>query len=44
MATRDVILQGHLLDSLLLSKILDEISAAGARAEVRQMEIGRAHV
>jgi len=40
MATRDVILQGHLLDSLILSKILDEIAAAGARAEVRQMVVG----
>jgi len=40
MASRDVVLQGHLLDSLLLSKILDEISAAGARAEVRHMVVG----
>jgi lysine-ketoglutarate reductase/saccharopine dehydrogenase-like protein (TIGR00300 family) len=40
MATRDVVLSGHLLDSLLLSKVLDEIAAAGARAEVRQMVVG----
>jgi len=40
MASRDVVLQGHLLDSLLLSKILDEISALGVRAEVRQMVVG----
>jgi lysine-ketoglutarate reductase/saccharopine dehydrogenase-like protein (TIGR00300 family) len=40
MATRDVILAGHLLDSLLLSKVLDEIAAAGARAEVRRMVVG----
>ena len=40
MATRDVVLQGHLLDSLLLSKILDELAAAGARVEVRQMVVG----
>jgi lysine-ketoglutarate reductase/saccharopine dehydrogenase-like protein (TIGR00300 family) len=40
MATRDIVLRGHLLDSLLLSKILDEICAAGARVEVRQMVVG----
>jgi hypothetical protein len=34
-------LEGHLIDSLLLAKVLDEILAAGADYEIVEVVIGR---
>jgi len=35
-------LEGHIIDSLLLAKVLDEILAGGADYEVVEVSIGRA--
>lgn len=40
MPTRDVVLAGHLLDSLLLSKLLDELTALGVEVEVVEAAVG----
>ncbi len=40
MPTRTIALRGHLLDSLLLSKLLDELTALGAEAEVSEAAVG----
>ncbi len=40
MADRTVTLEGHLLDSLLLSKVLDELTALGVEAEVVEAAVG----
>ncbi len=42
MAVREVIdLEGHIIDSLLLAKVMDVILAAGAEYELVEVEIGR---
>jgi lysine-ketoglutarate reductase/saccharopine dehydrogenase-like protein (TIGR00300 family) len=41
MATETVTLSGHIVDSLLLAKVLDTIVDAGVRYELEQVEIGR---
>ena len=40
MPTRDVVLAGHLLDSLLLSKLLDQLTTLGVDAEVVEAAVG----
>ncbi len=37
-------LEGHIIDSLLLAKVLDEILAGGADYEIVEVVIGRARV
>jgi hypothetical protein len=41
-ATAVVELEGHIIDSLLLAKVLDEILAGGADYEIADVVIGRA--
>lgn len=41
MASEVVELRGHILDSLLLPKVLDEITSAGARFDVETLNVGR---
>jgi len=36
-----LLLEGHIIDSLLLAKVLDEILAAGADYEIAEVTIGR---
>ncbi len=36
----EVELSGHIVDSLLLPKVLDEITAAGGEFEIREMQVG----
>ena len=36
-------IKGHILDSLLLSKILDLIEAGGCRYQVVKLEVGEKH-
>jgi len=40
MSTRNVVLAGHLLDSLLLSKLLDELTTLGVETEVLEAAVG----
>src|SRR5215510_6778451 len=37
----EVEITGHIIDSLLLPKILDEIAALGGRHQVREIEVGQ---
>lgn len=41
MATERVLLEGHIIDSLLLPKVLDEISARRGRFEIEELVVGR---
>ena len=36
----DVVLKGHIVDSLMLSKVLDRIADLGGKAEIRHLELG----
>src|SRR6187200_1731574 len=44
MATETIELAGHIVDSLLLAKVLDTIVEAGIAYELADVEIGRANI
>ena len=44
MASEIVELEGHIIDSLILAKVLDQILAAGADYRVLEVQIGRTSV
>ena len=44
MATETVVLEGHIVDSLLLAKVLDLVVEAGADYRIEQFELGRTNV
>src|SRR6188508_3167276 len=44
MATETVELDGHIVDSLLLAKVLDLILEAGADYEIEQFSLGKTNV
>ena len=44
MASEIVEIEGHIIDSLILAKVLDQILAAGADYRVLDVEIGRTSV
>src|SRR5690606_11544428 len=41
MVSETVELRGHIIDSLLLPRVLDEITGRGGRFEVEQLDVGR---
>ncbi len=41
MITEEVTLEGHIIDSLILSKVLDEILAHGAEFRITEMSVGQ---
>ncbi|MGH7143860.1 MAG: TIGR00300 family protein [Planctomycetota bacterium] len=41
MFTQSIRLSGHIIDSLILPKVLDLIETAGARYEIKEIDIGR---
>ncbi len=41
MVTEEITLEGHIIDSLILSKVLDEIVAYGADFRITQMQVGQ---
>ena len=42
--TDDVEVSGHIIDSLILPKILDCITVAGGVFQIKQINIGQAHI
>ena len=40
-AMEDVEIKGHIIDSLLLPKVLDEITALGGRFEIQDINVGQ---
>lgn len=43
MASEKVTIEGHIIDSLLLPKVLDEVLAAGAKFEILDLNVGVMH-
>src|SRR5437764_8672526 len=41
MVSERVVLDGHIIDSLLLPKVLDEITARGGSWEMEHLQVGR---
>lgn len=41
MVSEEIRLEGHIIDSLILSKVLDEITAFGGDFQIKQVEIGQ---
>ena len=41
MVTEEIQLEGHIIDSLILSKVLDEILAFGGDFEIKEVQVGQ---
>jgi hypothetical protein len=41
MVSEEIQLEGHIIDSLTLSKVLDEILTFGGDFEIKQINVGR---
>ncbi|HPZ98718.1 MAG TPA: TIGR00300 family protein, partial [Phycisphaerae bacterium] len=41
MVTEEITLEGHIIDSLILSKVLDDILAYGADFRITEMRVGQ---
>src|SRR4029077_20676545 len=41
MVTEEIQLEGHIIDSLILSKVLDEIQSFGGEFNIREVKVGQ---